>query len=338
MPITSFPSDVAGCTVTASCRSEASPSAVQQTATWQRTYETAMVTGESPAAARRRVRLTLRKARESRGLTQGQVAAELDWSLSKVNRLEKGDVTVSRTDLVALLELYGVTDSARIDDLIKAARTSRQRGWYDEPRYREHLTPAMLQLYQFETQATAIRFYHPTLLPGLLQTRAYAEFVLNFWQADLSAAVREARLETRIQRRGHVLDHEDPPPYLLILDETVLQRIVGGPEIMVGQLRDLLDTMRRPNVRVRILPLNEAAILAMLGPFTLFDLGDEEIAVLYRESVLKDEILFAGEAIDRHRRYFEQMWEKSLSVEASAHLIEARVAALVSDLDRYRPT
>ncbi|GAA4702637.1 helix-turn-helix domain-containing protein [Phytohabitans rumicis] len=294
--------------------------------------------GESPAAARRRVRLALRRARDARGLTQQQVADGLDWSLSKVNRLEKGEVTVSRTDLLALLEMYGVADSAVIDDLVGAARRSRQRGWYDEPRYRETLTTAMLQLYQFEAEATAIRFYHSTLIPGLLQTPAYAEYILNFWQQELADSVRAARLETRIHRRGHVFDRDDPPDYLLILDESVLHREVGGPKVMAEQLRDLLNMMARPNMHVRVLPLREAAILAMLGPFQLFDLGDEENAVLYRETVLKDEILFAGEAIDRHRGYFEQMWSQAFPEDASARLIEAQAAAMLSALDRYQPT
>lgn len=73
--------------------------------------------GESPAVARSRVRLAVRAAREARGLTQGHVAEDLDWSLSKVNRIENGQVSVSRTDLLAMLELYGVDDQDQIDDL-----------------------------------------------------------------------------------------------------------------------------------------------------------------------------------------------------------------------------
>ncbi len=297
-----------------------------------------MVVGESPANARRRVRIALRKAREERRLTQQQVADGLDWSLSKVNRLEKGEVTVSRTDLLALLEMYGVVDAAVIEDLVGAARRSRQRGWYDEPRYRETLTTAMLQLYQFEPEATVIRFYSSTLIPGLLQTSAYAQYILDFWQQELTESVRTARLETRMHRRSQVFDREDPPDYLLILDESVLHRELGGPKVMAEQLRDLLNMMARANIHVRILPLREAAILAMLGPFQLFDLGDEENAVLYRETVLKDEILFAGEAINRHRRYFEQMWSTAVPEDASARMIEAQAAVMLSALDRQQPT
>lgn len=298
---------------------------------------------ESPAAARRRLRLALRAAREAKGLTQGHVAEELDWSLSKVNRLEKGEVTVSRTDLLAMLELYGVDDQERIDDLVRAARTSRQRGWWDDPRYRTHVTPATLQLLQFEGEATAIRVYHPTLVPGILQTRSYAQIVMNFWQRNLSEAQRTARLEIRSRRREYVLEREDAPEYLLILDESALLRRLGPGEVMADQLHALLELDRRPNIRVRVLPFEEAAVfpkaafLVLLGPFTVMDLGEEENAVLYRETVLGDEIDYTGDVIQHHRDYFETAWEAALSEEASRRHIEARAAALLASMDRMDP-
>ncbi|MCW6006126.1 helix-turn-helix domain-containing protein [Micromonospora sp. CPCC 205371] len=297
-----------------------------------------MVSGESPAAARRRVRLALRAAREAKGFTQGYVADELDWSLSKVNRIEKGDVTVSRTDLLAMLELYGVDGQERIEDLVQAARRSRQRGWWDEPRYREHMTPAMLQLLQFEGEATAIRYFHPTLIAGILQTREYASYVLNFWRHDLSDVDLDARLEARMQRRAHVFDRPDPPDYFLIFDESVLHREVGGARTMAGQLRELVSLTRAGRVVIRVVPFAEAAPIAMLGPFTILDIGDEENAVLYRESHLLDEIVHARANIDRHRRIFEQLWTASYTEEESARLIEARAATMISSLDqRKRP-
>jgi transcriptional regulator with XRE-family HTH domain len=295
-----------------------------------------MFSGESPAVARRRVRLALRAAREARGFTQGHVADELDWSLSKVNRIEKGDVTVSRTDLLAMLELFGIDDQERIEELVHAARRSRQRGWWDDPRYREHQSAAVQQMLQFEGEATAIRYFHPTLIAGLLQTPEYAKVILDFWSEELSDQDRTARLEARLRRREHVLDREDPPDYLLVLDESVLFREVGGPAVMAAQLREVLDVMQRPNVRVRVMPFADAAIVAMLGPFSIFDLGDEENAVLYREGILIDEIVHSSEVINRHRRYFEQMWSSALNEEASVRLVEARAATMISALDRPR--
>ncbi|BCB82337.1 helix-turn-helix domain-containing protein [Phytohabitans flavus] len=293
-----------------------------------------MTSPEPPAVARRRVRLALRAAREARGFTQQHVADELDWSLSKVNRIEKGDVTVSKTDLLALLELFGVDDDELIDDLVRAARSSRQRGWWDEPRFREHLTPPMLQLLQFETEATAIRVFQPTLVTGPFQTRAYAQAVLDFWQPELSSVVREARLETRLMRGEQLLSRADPPDIYFIFDESLLHRPVGGVPVMAEQLRHLLLIMERPTVHVRVVPSAAGALVAMLGPFLICDFGEEENAVLYRESLLLDEVVHSAETIGRHRRYFEHLWQESLSETESVRLIEARADHMYSRMRR----
>jgi len=294
-----------------------------------------MTSPEPPAVARRRVRLALRAAREASGFTQQHVADELDWSLSKVNRIEKGDVTVSKTDLLALLELFGVDNDSLIEELVRAARSSRLRGWWDEPRYREHLTSAMLQLLQFETEATAIRVFQPTVVSGPFQTRAYAQAVLDFWQPELSSHVREARLDTRLRRGEQLLGRADPADIYFIFDESVLHRPVGGVEVMADQLRHLLVIMRRPNVHVRVVPFAAGALVAMLGPFIICDFGDEENAVLYRESLLLDEVLHAGEALIRHRGYFEHLWRESLGETDSARLIAARAEQMLPESDRY---
>jgi transcriptional regulator with XRE-family HTH domain len=294
-----------------------------------------MVSTESPAVARRRLRLALRKVREAKGVTQGQVAEALEWSLSKVNRIESGDVTISNTDLRALLSFLGVTENNLIERLTDDARASRRRGWWDEPRYREHLNPATLQFLQFESEATAIRCFQPIHIPGLLQTPAYAESIFNFWRDTLTEADRTARLAVRMRRRSQILDRPDPPQYFVIVDESVVLRAYGGPQAMAEQLEHVRSTGDMPHVIIRVLPLARSA-MSMLGAFTILDLGDEENAVLYRESALGDEIVHASDHIGRHRRIFEQMWEESLSAEASGHLIAARAAEALVSHDRGR--
>lgn len=292
-----------------------------------------MASGESPAVARRRLRLALRRAREAMGFTQAQVAEALDWSLSKVQRIEKGDVTVSSSDLKASLSLFEVTDQKRVDQLMEVARTSRRKGWWDDSRFRQHLTPATLSLLQFESEATAIRVYNPSLPPGLLQTPAYAEFVFDYWRDELSEEARAVRLEVRIRRRDHVLDRADPPRYYLLLDESVLHRQVGGARVMYDQLRELLSLMEKRKITARIVPFAKAAPLAMLNHFSVLDLGDEENAILYQEAQLADNVEQAPEAIKLYRQRFEQLWDVALSEQATAHLIEARAAAMLSALD-----
>ena len=289
---------------------------------------------ESPAVARRRLRFALRRAREAKGLTQGEVAKRLDWSLSKVNRIESGEVTISSTDLQAMLRLFDITDTDKIAQLTADARASRRRGWWDEPAYRQRLTPPTMQLLQFETEASAIRVFQPTLIPGVLQTPAYAQYVVNFYSEDLDEATRQARLEIRMRRHEQVFDRPDPPDYFLMLDESVLFREMGGPQVMSEQLRQLLVHISKPHITVRVVPMADAVTLTMLGQFTIFDLGDEENAVLYHESIIQDEIIHSSDLIGFHRQHFDQKWDQALDEEASARLIDARAAAMLSSLDR----
>src|SRR5690242_838430 len=105
-----------------------------------------MATGDTPAVARRTVRLAIRDARTARGLTQTQVAEEMEWSLSKVMRIESGEVTISPNDLRPLLSYLGVRQKARVDELVTAAKASKQRQqWWDGKRFTGMFTPAMKQ-------------------------------------------------------------------------------------------------------------------------------------------------------------------------------------------------
>src|SRR6266508_5638517 len=112
-----------------------------------------------PAAAvrRRRLRSELRRVRETASLTQDQVATAMDWSLSKVIRIENGAVGISTNDLKALLDLYGVTERRRVDDLVGLAQSARQRAraWWSA--YRSVISPQYLTYLGYEAEASAIR-------------------------------------------------------------------------------------------------------------------------------------------------------------------------------------
>jgi transcriptional regulator with XRE-family HTH domain len=293
-----------------------------------------MVAGDSPAVARRRLRLALRRAREAAGRTQGEVAKALEWSLSKVNRIESGENTISNADLEILLRLLGVVGPDEVGRLLEDARAARRRSWWDRPEYRAHLNPATTRMFQFEGQASTIRTFQVAFVPGLLQTREYAASIIGAVAGDeMSQETRRARLETRMRRRRQVLDRDDPPRYLVILDEFVPRRTVGDRAVMVEQLRFVATVARRPNVLVRMLPRERATYL-LLGAFTIFDLNDEENVVLYRESGVADETVDSSEVVRRFRRGFELMWDICLPEEATISAIEAECAKVRAALDR----
>jgi transcriptional regulator with XRE-family HTH domain len=287
---------------------------------------------ESPAVARRRLRLGLRRLREASGLTQSEVADRLKVSLSKVARIELGESSVSNADLQALLRVFDVTDEKQSAELNRHWEAARARAWWDDSRYRTHVTPGTIELLQFESDARTIYTFHPTLVPGIVQTPAYSEAILALWP-DLPTAERDIRLDFRMRLREHVLDRPDRPGLVLIIDESVLSREVGGPRLMIEQMRDLLAVGGDERIAIHVLPLAPFAVLSLEAPFVLLEMGDEDF-VLYKESTLTDELLDNPDVVARYRGIVKQMLAKSLSVDASMRLIEAKAATLASALDR----
>jgi transcriptional regulator with XRE-family HTH domain len=296
---------------------------------------------DSPAVARRRLRLTLRGLRDDRGLTQAAVAGALGWSLSKLIRIERGEVTISRTDVMALLTHYGVQDDSAIRPLLDLARASRQREWWDESHLRGHLTKATGQLLEFETAATTIRMFQHSVFPGIFQTPEYAAATIGYFDEEMSEETRAARLELRTRRYAHVFEQPSPPRFELLIDESVIWRQVGGAQVMAEQLAWLLKQINAGRLNIRILP-NEDPFPVFLGSFVLIELGDEresgaghfEDAVLYREAQASDEITHDADEIARHVKSFERLWRSALDEQPSSRLLAARQAALLTDIDR----
>ncbi len=277
-----------------------------------------------PAVARRRVSLALRRAREAKQWTQTQVANAMEWSLSKVMRIEKGQVNISPSDLRSVLAALDVTDTAEIDELLADARVSRSERYTTDDLDREHLTPAMIRLFQYEVEATSIKQYSDALIPGILQTAEYARAIFsNHWH-PYSAETVEARIQSRLRRHSRVFDQPNPPDYAVILDEVVLHRPIGSVAIMANQLRSLARASSDGRVRLRIASFKDSPLL-FLGTFELYDLGDGG-KVLYRESAWMDSIVESEGEIDLHTRIFGQTWANVLDEDESLRLLESAIA------------
>jgi len=289
---------------------------------------------ESPAIARRLVRLALREARQAKRLTQSDVAEAMEWSLSKIMRIESGEVTINPIDLRALLPVVGINDSARVEGLIQAAKVARRRReWWDEPGRRELLTPAMIQLMQYEAEANISRHFFTLTVPGRLQTPAYAAAIMSSFRDDIPADVIEARLDARMRRREQYLNRKPPLRTYLLLDASVLLRQFGGPRVLGEQLLDLSRCIKESGLMVRVVPFEGNPPIPMLGTYEILYLGEEaeEQAIMYRETYLADEVVEDIEKIRRHRGIFEQVWDAAEDESVSAQLIEDRAQALLAD-------
>jgi transcriptional regulator with XRE-family HTH domain len=294
----------------------------------------AALQGEPPAVARQRVRRALRQGRQKTPLSQGDVAKKLGWSLSKVQRIEAAEVAVSVTDLRALLDVYGIVDPDMIARLSNDAQVSRRQRWVTPPEYREHLTPSLLSLLQFESEAVAIRAYQNVVIPGVLQTATVAEQVLEWGRSRITDEQRRVRFDVRMERRKQITENPHGPRYLLILDESVIKRPVGPLEVMAEQLEALGEVTQSPNLSIRVVPFEKGAKIGLVDSFQVLNLSeDPDDAVVYRESYNSDRIIDDPAEVRYCRDIFEEMWTSSMTEETTARAIAAEAARLRTQLD-----
>ncbi|GAA0221308.1 helix-turn-helix transcriptional regulator [Saccharothrix mutabilis subsp. mutabilis] len=218
----------------------------------------------NPVVQQRRLRTELRKARDRAGRTQREVAEALDWSTSKVIRIETGAVNISTTDLRALLQFYGESPDF-IDDLVQTARAGRQRVWWDK--HKATMSPDMVTLLEFEASTSLIRQYQQLIVPGLLQTEDYAREVLRLYSTEDQL---EYKVKLRMERQ-RILEGDEAVKAFFVMDEAALRRWVGGSAVMREQLLRLSEIAKRPNVSIQVLSFDKGIYRAMRGNFEVFE-------------------------------------------------------------------
>jgi transcriptional regulator with XRE-family HTH domain len=282
----------------------------------------------SPLVQRRRLRAELRRARQEAGLTQEAVAREMDWSLSKIIRIETGAVGVSTNDLHALLRLYGVTATQRVKALVALAREARQQTWWSK--YRDSITPVYFQLIEYETAATIIRSHETIIVPGLLQTEEYIRAIAELNRSILSPRAVKNIVETRIQRQEQVFDRADSPLVFFTLDEVVIRRLANQPALARDQLSHLLSMAEKPRVTIEVVPFTAGLNRGMLEPFVILEFEDpSDRDVLYIESVR--ESMFSHDEeheITKYREFFEELRAASLGPSGTHDFLEGILAEI----------
>ncbi len=279
----------------------------------------------STVVERRRLRTELRRARQDADLTQEQVATEMDWSLSKLIRIENGSVSISRNDLLALLPLYGITDDAEVQRLIELARSARQPSWWSK--YRGDLPSAFYSYLEYEAAASAIRHYESFLVPGLLQTRDYAHRAISVYKGNFTTQTIKTRLEIRMERQ-QLLEQGKPPRMHFILDEAVIRHLLGDERVREEQLERLIEMAGRPAVTIEIVPFSAGLYRGLGETFTLLEFRDtSDDDVLYFENAR--DALFShddSEEIVLYREIFEDLRKISLGVEGSMDYLNGILA------------
>lgn len=281
---------------------------------------------QGPTGARRRLRAALRAARQAADLTQVRAAESLDWSLSKLIRIEAGSVGVSTTDIRALLQLYHVEDQTEVDVLVALARLARQRDWLAP--FKEHLPGAYLAYLGLEQEADRLRFFQMSVVPGILQTPAYGAAVIRATASaadDVDETRLRADLDLRQQRQQNLLSGVHGPAVEVLIDEAVLHRDFGQRGVLAQQLRQLAGLVDAARITVRVLPFS-AQINTVGGPFVILEFdNDADADAVYLENSLSAARFFDRvDGIARYRVAFARLSAAAMSrAESARHLTEA---------------
>ncbi|MBB4915980.1 helix-turn-helix domain-containing protein [Streptosporangium saharense] len=223
----------------------------------------------------------LKEYRDAAGLTLRQAGDYLQRDAATISRLESGIIPARVSDVMALLNLYEIDDEQIRDGLEQLSRDIWRKGWWDG--FSADSLGGMLDHAWLETRAKVIYSYDAMVIPGLLQTRDYASAVITAGAVGANARQVEQWIEFRVSRQS-VLGAETPPKLMVVLDEAVLHRAVGGPEVMRGQLKHLSEVASRPNVTIHILPFSVGAHASPEGAFTVFRMPEPYSDVTYVET------------------------------------------------------
>jgi len=283
----------------------------------------ALARKESPVAQQRKLLSELKQAREGLELTQGSVADALDWSPSKVLRIEQGKSGISVTDLRALLLHYGITDPVRVAELVDLARATRRPAWM--AKYRG-LHKGFAQFIELESVAIRCRYVQTSIIPGMLQTRRYATAVVAAGGEDPEDVRRG--VDIRIHRQDLV--GPDGPDMFFIVDESALHRAIGGVEVLREQLVHVKELAATGQMSIQIVPFGAGLHPAMKGSFSILELSEDEddyslfLEELYRPSQLQDD----PEVVREYLNYFFQLEKFALPTTETPRVIDERLKHL----------
>lgn len=279
------------------------------------------MTNEAPPVRRRLLGAGLRRLREQAGFTLDDAANILECDRSKISRIETGQRGVRPIELRELLTEYGVPEDRRTA-LIAIARQANQAGWWQT--YGHVLDDAYQDYIGLEATAAAIQTYEAQLIPGLLQTEAYARAIADASLVNESLDEHESFVQVRLTRQQVLTRGDDPLQFWAILSEGALRQMVGGKEVMQAQLAHLVEMSRhQPNVDLQVLPFSAGAHAATSGPFVLMKFPDApDLSVVYLEGQTGGIYLESAEEVARYTVVFDHLRASALSTAATVRLIE----------------
>jgi Domain of unknown function (DUF5753) len=197
---------------------------------------------------------------------------------STVSRFESGVLPARVPEVLAYLDLCGIDDPRRRESLKRLSQDVFQKGWWDG--YADDVAGSLVDRIWLESRTLKIQTFQAVVVPGLIQTRDYAETIIRAADPDASDEQIDRWVEVRMTRQ-HLLHKDDPAQLVAVLDEGVLHRRVGGSTAMRAQLQHLLDLADTPTIEILVLPAEAGAHASPDGSFEVFVMADPYPAVGY---------------------------------------------------------
>lgn len=275
-----------------------------------------------PSALRFLIGHDLRTTRERAGLKQTDAGKVLGCSQAKINYLETGKTQQQPDQVTDLLRAYGA-EVEHVDRMTSLAARADQTTWWAPF---SDVLPNWFKIFVgLEGLAASAFSYESLLLPGQLQTSDYAAALL---EGNLRVPPMDAPqvVQARMARQ-RLTDATTPLRFRTVIEEYVLDRIVGGPAVMRAQLVHLLDMMERDNVELHVMPVNVTVHDGLDGDFLLLDF-DEAQSIGYIEYPTGAIYIQDQDQVSAYTLSASRLCEAALSPSDSAKVIAARLAAL----------
>ncbi|RBM06922.1 helix-turn-helix transcriptional regulator [Streptomyces sp. PT12] len=274
---------------------------------------------------RRQLGRHLRELRTDARLTLRLAARKLEWSEAKMWRIESGLTSMRSHDVQTMCGIYGAPEETT-KALVGLARESKARGWWHA--FGDTIPEGFDVFSSLEGAASQMSIYRGDVVPGLLQTEEYARAIIRAAHSDADEEEIQRRVRLRMARQRLVTRVTAPPWLRVVLDEALLHRPIGAGTVMARQLRHLAEVSTRDNVAIRVIPTKAGAHRGLLSrSFTILrfpqggDGKETEPPTVYADGDTGDLYLDRPHEIAQYDAAFTDMWDTSLSEEASRSLL-----------------
>ena len=266
---------------------------------------------QAPVVPRMILGRKLQRFRENVGVTPDEAGYRIRASRSKISRMENGRVGFKERDVEDLLDFYKVTDAEACAEALALARLANVSNWWDS--FGDVLPDWVQQYLGLESAASSIRCFEQQFVPGLLQTREYAQAVALLAPEGTDTDDIAQRVDIRVKRQA-LLTRKDPPQVWTVVDEGVLRRPLGGRGAMHAQLAFLAELARLPHVTLQVVPFARGGHAASGGPFTMLRFGEPDVPdLVYLEQLTSAVYLDKPKDIRLYSKVMDRLGAKALT-------------------------